>query len=190
MKNRATNGFTLIELMLTLAVAGVLIGIAAPNFTVFMKNNRLSAASNDLLRSFQLARTEAIKRQKNVVVCASSDTTTCSYGSFSAWIVFEDDGNWQHESGEPLLEQHNALDGEISVYTDNDGIVSYMTSGFAAPPGASGKTFTRNIAICDDRGNTAVGSSSSTARAVLIDGTGRVRTSKNYDDVTAAGDCK
>src|SRR5437879_8006196 len=50
----APRGFTLTELMVTLAVAGILMAVAVPNMRTFIQNNRLSAASNDLLRSFQM----------------------------------------------------------------------------------------------------------------------------------------
>src|SRR5205823_3742250 len=81
---RMHRGFTLTELMVTVAVAGVLAMVAVPNMRTFLQNNRLSSASNDLLRSFNLARTEAIKHQANVVVCAVADPTlavaVCRYG--------------------------------------------------------------------------------------------------------------
>src|SRR5205814_10368713 len=93
---RTQRGFTLTELLVTVAVAGVLAMMAVPNMRSFVQNNRLSSASNDLLRSFNLARTEAIKHQTNVVVCASAApmaaVPTCSYGSFNGWIVFQDSG--------------------------------------------------------------------------------------------------
>src|SRR5438067_12240404 len=91
---RAQRGFTLTELMVTVAVAGVLAMVAVPNMRTLLQNNRLSSASNDMLRSFYLARTEAIKHQANVVVCAVADPTltapTCSYGPVRGRIVLQD----------------------------------------------------------------------------------------------------
>ena len=75
---RTQRGFTLTELMVTVAVAGILAMVAVPNMRTFLQNNRLSAASNDLLRSFYLARTEAIKHQTNVAVCASAVPTAAA----------------------------------------------------------------------------------------------------------------
>jgi type IV fimbrial biogenesis protein FimT len=187
---RTARGFTLTEFMVTLAVAGILLSVAVPNFRSFIQNDRLSAAANDLLRSFQLARTQAIKHQANVVVCASANPTaanpTCSYGPFNGWIVFQDtNSNWQFDAGEPVLERHDLLDSSITVKTDNNGIESYAATGFANPAGV--KTPTRNILVCDMRGNQVVGGNS-VERAVLIATTGRTRVSKTSTDVsTAAG---
>jgi type IV fimbrial biogenesis protein FimT len=187
---RTARGFTLTEFMVTLAVAGILLSVAVPNFRSFIQNDRLSAAANDLLRSFQLARTQAIKHQANVVVCASANPTaanpTCSYGPFNGWIVFQDtNSNWQVDAGEPVLERHELLDSSITVKTDNNGIESYAATGFANPAGV--KTPTRNILVCDMRGNQVV-AGNSVERAVLIASTGRTRVSKTSADVsTAAG---
>src|SRR5690349_17625503 len=122
---RSNAGFTLAELMLALAVAGILTALAVPNMRVFIQNNRLSGASNDLLRSFQVARSEAIKRQRDVVVCASDDpaaeTPECSYGAFNGWVVFEDkNSNWQVDDDEDVVERHGLLDSKIIVRTDKD----------------------------------------------------------------------
>jgi len=174
------------ELMTTLAVVGLIAAIAVPNLRPFIQNNRLTSASNDLLRSFQLARTEAIKRQQNVVVCASANPTaanpTCSYGTFSGWIVFQDtNANWQADGGEAVIERHDLVDSTVTVKKDNNGIESYAATGFANPAGA--QTPTRNILMCDVRGNKVTGTDS-VERAVIISATGRVRVSKNKDDVT------
>jgi Tfp pilus assembly protein FimT len=153
----------------------------------------LSSASNDLLRSFNLARTEAIKHQTNVVVCAVADpmaaVPTCSYGAFNGWIVFQDGPpsgpptNWQFDAGEPIFERHVLLDPSVTVKKDNDGIEMYGATGFASPAGA--KNPTRNILLCDIRGNQAVGTNS-VERAVLIAASGRARVSATSTDVNNA----
>jgi Tfp pilus assembly protein FimT len=161
----------------------------------FVKNNRLSAASNDLLHSFQLARSTALLKQQDVVVCASSDPAAdlpeCSYGAFNGWIVFLDaNSNWQADEGEEIYQRHELLDSSITVKTDKDGIESYGLSGFANPKAK--KDPTRTILLCDERGTLEVGASS-LARAVLIADTGRVRVTKDPADigkaVAAAGSC-
>jgi len=174
--------------LVTVAVAGVLAMMAVPNMRSFVQNNRLSSASNDLLRSFNLARTEAIKHQTNVVVCASALPTaaapSCSYGALNGWIVFQDTNlNWQFDAGEPIFERHVLLDSSVTVKKDNDGIEMYLATGFASPAGV--KNPTRNILLCDIRGNQMVGTNS-VERAVLITASGRIRVSTTSTDVNAA----
>ena len=189
---RSQSGFTLLELMITLAVAGVIVGLAVPTMRTFGQNNKLAGASNDLLRSFQIARSEAIKRQQNVVVCATTDPTAanpvCSYGTvnFKGWIVFQDsNGNWQSDGDatEPVIERHGLLDTTLNVRNDKNGIESYNSQGFANPKAT--KDPTRNIVICDKRGVT-LSAGSSTARAIVISNTGRTLVTKDNTAVTAA----
>jgi type IV fimbrial biogenesis protein FimT len=182
-------GFTLIELLVTMSLAAVLLGVAAPNMVTIMRNGELASDGNDLIHSLQLARTEAVKRQKPVVWCASTNplagTPTCGIGGQMGWIVFEDDaGTRQYVGGEPLIQQHDVMSSNVNVKGDGSGAQSYTPLGFAAPP-SGGFNPTRNIVICDSRGNQAIGANS-TARAVLITATGRARVSALFTDVTQA----
>jgi type IV fimbrial biogenesis protein FimT len=188
------------ELMVTLAVASVLIGLAIPGIRDFIRNNRLSGGVNDLLHSLQLARTEAIKRQNpvagqqtSVVVCGTNNPTaadnaiTCSYNTFSGWFVFQDtNGDWQHalDGSEPVIERHALLDGSVTVKTGpagNQFIMSYAPSGFSTLPGAVLPTST--VVLCDARGVHQIGTGA-TARALLLSSTGRARASQAWNDVS------
>lgn len=197
-RSESYAGFTLIEMMVTLTLAGILAGLAIPNMRTFLWNNRIAGTSNDLLHSIQVARTEAIKRQQGAVaVCATTDSSvadnslTCSNGNFSQWFVFNDaNQNGVHDNGEVVLGR-GAAAATNTVKSNQGGIVCFGTTGFANP--ACGTQLpTTSITICDSRGNTAVGTFS-TARALFISQTGRARVSNLFADVTtsiaATGSC-
>ena len=85
----AHHGFTLIELMVALTVAAILTFIAVPSYQGITNSHRIGAEANDLLGDIEFARSEAIKRGQTVVVCASTNSNTCSGSSTwnSGWIV-------------------------------------------------------------------------------------------------------
>lgn len=114
------DGFTLIELMVTIAVAVVILTLAVPGFRSIIQNNRAATQANDLVTALGLARSEAIKRGLTVSLCPSSDQATCTGGTAweEGWIVFLDrDGDGSRDpDGDPdlddlLLRVHAALDG-------------------------------------------------------------------------------
>ena len=85
------KGFTLIELMVTLAVLGVLLAVGVPSFADLIRNNRSQAAANELVSALNAARVEAVKRGKRVSLCPSVNGTSCSGTAWqSGWIVFVD----------------------------------------------------------------------------------------------------
>lgn len=81
------HGFTLIELMMTVLVGAVLLGIAVPAFRTFVQNTRLTSEANALVYSLALARDEAVKRDSAVEVCASANGTSCGGTWNLGWIV-------------------------------------------------------------------------------------------------------
>ena len=88
------SGFTLFELMITNAILVILTVVAVPSMSVFINENRQTAAINLLLSSMNMARTEAVKRSVRVLVCPSSGCGSVSASSWqNGWQVCYDANN-------------------------------------------------------------------------------------------------
>lgn len=113
MKTRQ-SGFTLVELMVTLAVVVVLIGLAVPSFQTLLVSQRLNTAADMLISDFRYARSEAIKRTNQVTICVSSNGTSCTSDALwkDGWIVFVDDnGNKVVDDDDLVVRVQEALPG-------------------------------------------------------------------------------
>lgn len=195
MNGASHGGFTLLELLVTVAVAAVLLSIGVPSFIDTVRNNQMAASANELLGAMHLARTEAVKRRTPVTVCSSANpldpSPSCSAGAFDGWVVFADtDGDITIDAAavppEVVLRAHGPLPDTIDALSDG-AYVSFAGSGFRRDFG--GNPSARTIRLCDERGNDSAGSGISTARVLEIAATGRPQILRTQADVAAAGDC-
>ncbi len=99
------KGFTLFELMVTLAVAAIIISFGVPGFMSFIQNNRAATHTNDLVAALNLGRSEAARRGAAVTLCSSANGATCSGSNdwSNGWIIRDGAGNvlrtWPERSG-------------------------------------------------------------------------------------------
>ena len=170
-----SRGLTLLELMITLAVAGILIASSAPSFTASIRNTRLVTQVNELQASLSMARSEAVKRNENVTVCRSSDSASCTGAWQDGWIVFLDidgDGSVDGGDGDEVLRVHDSLSGDNSLTFSLANIV-YGANGIASS-GVNG-VFT----LCDVRGTAHV-------KGLVIGLSGRPRLAIDSDNLACA----
>lgn len=129
-------GFTIVELMVTLVIAAIGLTIAIPGFAHFMRSQRATASANEFLVALTFARSEALKRDAPVAVCASSDpqaaTPSCSGKNnwTQGWITFVDDdtsgtdGSYDSAT-ETLLRVHPAASG-VTITADGSPGPDYV----------------------------------------------------------------
>lgn len=132
---RHSRGVTLIELTMSVAVLGVLLGLAVPTFREFSRNNSLTAIQNDLVTSFNLARSEALRRNRTVSVCASADGTTCGEDTDwnNGWLVFVDRNTAGVIDGtDTVLNASQTPNPDLTFDSDGDSFVQYRSTGMSA----------------------------------------------------------
>ena len=127
---RYSSGFTLMELMITLVIATLLFTVAIPSFNGLIKKSRIASYTNNLVTSLALARSEAVKRNTQVSLCASNNGTNCTGTSFDqGWIVFTDRNTAGTVDGtDTILRVQEAALGLNFTITGN-ALVQYRSTG-------------------------------------------------------------
>ena len=164
---KKNSGFTLLELIVTVAMISIVMAFAVPSMTTFNQNDRLTTNINTLIGHLAYARSEAVKRSQPVSLCISSNSTSCTGSSWSeGWLLYVDTNNDGSLNGtDEILRVQQQLDGgnTLTPNTITDQ-VTYDYRGFADPNTNS----TGSFLLCDGR-------TGPHGKTITITTTGRVR---------------
>ena len=173
MRNRLATGFTLLELITTLAVGAITLGIGVPIMGGLINGNKVTGQINELRGALALTRSEAIRRNTDVVMCKSADGHSCTSDSNweNGWIIFEDPNrNRKRDPKESILGVHSELtNGHTLAYrgTGSFNHVTYKPDGGTHTNG----TFTLCAPDAPER-----------SKALILIRSGRVRLSNTQSD--------
>lgn len=154
-------GFSIIELMVVLVVAGIILAFGVPSFNSQIKNSRLTSAVNEVVAAMHRSRSEASLRRQPVVMCTSSnaissDNESCDDNAQwrDGWLIFADlNANDTYDGADEILARHGPQSDRLNVSSSDDiaNTITYLPTGFAQVPlnTVSG----RYIVYCDKSEN-------------------------------------
>jgi type IV fimbrial biogenesis protein FimT len=145
------QGMTLVEVMMVLAILGVIAGFSMPYLQDTAKNWRITSQTNELLADLTTARGQAAAKSLTVTVCASSDGATCTGTWAQGRLVFTDSNADATINGSDVLLKYSAaINSANTLATANlvtAGRIQFRSTGMASGVTGSGATFK----FCDDR---------------------------------------
>jgi len=181
-KSLLIQGFSMVELLVTICVAAILLAIAAPDFRDAMLNSRQLVETNELMGALKVARSSAITRSTRASVCARSSNTECGTDWNNGFIAFIDNGATPGsvDDGEEILRVASPI--ESGWLLNSARLVNTSESPLERPYIRFGPRGTSNwrgsgyFAVCDARGDEfarAINISlSGDPRRARLDGTG------------------
>lgn len=171
------RGFTLLEVVVVLAVIAILTSLAAPSFTSLIQSNAVSSNVNAFMADLRFARSEAIRRGGSVVMCRSDDpeatTPSCDAGGgpggngwVSGWIIFENrDGTAGYAAGDQLLRIQGPITNLDSIGGPANTTFEFVATGrLRTLNSAKTLQFGSNVSMPNER-----------QRMVCVNGSGRAR---------------
>jgi type IV fimbrial biogenesis protein FimT len=162
--SRSQQGFTILELMVTLSIATILLLTAIPSFRQFTLKQRMKAAVASLHNDLMMGRSEAVHLNTMIVSCPGSPATGCSGASdwSGGWIVFADgNADRQHQQNETIVRRGQGLEKLVIHSSRGRTNIRFFPDG--SSPGANG-----SITFCGPGGPEK-------ARKLVISNMGRIR---------------
>lgn len=174
---RSAQGFTLIELMVTMAIAAILMTVAAPSFVAFQQNAELTSLTNSLLATINTARSEAMKRGRNAMVIPANGVDW--YHGITVFVDLNGNNAYDASTDLTVFQFTDPLPAYLKI--DGNGPVAasppYMlfdAQGYPKTTGAAAGNFTLTIQRNDLSGNQLL----EQTRRIIVAKTGRARTCK------------
>lgn len=157
------SGFTLLELMITLAVAAILLAVATPSLRTFVQNSKINSTADSFLTAIQQARSEAITRGNWVLLCRTADPTGTTCGDSDTkdwspgWLMYAAPGASSevpyNSSNHVLIKRGSAAADGVEITADADGntYLTFGPDGTLREPLGNGDAQVL-YAVCDERG--------------------------------------
>lgn len=133
------RGFSAVELLVVLAIAGILVTLAVPSFQSLIQSNRVSSELSTLMGDLQFARAEALRTGQFVSICTSSNGSSCNLTTGDwrgGWILFSDaTGNRVVDSatGDTVLRVRQPFNPSDTLQTNPvTNAIAFNRTGFAS----------------------------------------------------------
>ena len=172
----SSQGFTLYNLIITLAIVGIVFGLAIPNFVVFVKNIQIYTAINSFNASLHLARSEAINRKTDIYICTRDNLDCSGKNDWTTGLLIYQDLNKNQEFDEDELIQATDPFSEYISFSSNGKVdqLKYKNNGRAARK--NGALPMMSFLMCDSKHRT------NTAYKLTLNASGRITTTKSTKD--------
>lgn len=202
MKNSMQNqrGFTLIELMITVAIAAILLAVGLPSMRTFIQNGHITSATNELVSAINKARDVAINTPSSACVCPSADAnnavpTCAASGNWETGMIAFSDFN-----GDCVINNVGGTDVLLKVWDGSQyaGVLTVRTTSasisatnsilfnqLGEPRQANGSSQQGVFKICDDRGLVSANNTSSTAAGVVLSAGGSAWSTRSATQIIA-----
>ena len=132
---RSLDGFTMVELLITLVILAILLAVAAPGMSTFVNSSRLRASQAEFVAALTLARSEATRRGTRISIDALAPVEGAELSG--GWRVFQDaNDSGSFDEGEAELRYHPALTGNLRFSTSRALPIVFDPRGFLDSPGA------------------------------------------------------
>lgn len=169
-RTKREGGFSLLDLMVTLAVVAIVVSVGVPSFRGVIMDNRLVTQSNQLVTSVKMARSAAVRYQRPATVCASDNfddpVPDCSASNdwSNGWIVWVDKDRDAATDANEIISVFGPIDGSSTLGSTTASSFTYDARGFAVTGGG-------DLTMCDDR-------SAETGRLIRVNAVGRTNVSR------------